>query len=87
MAHGKKNDIFIAISTSGNSVNILKAIKTAKSNGLIVFGLTGLTGGAMKELCDICICIPSESTPRIQECHLLIEHAICEGIEESLFND
>lgn len=84
-ALGRLGDVFIAISTSGNSPNILKAIVTAKSIGLVVIGLTGRSGGEMKELCDICLCAPSDSTPRIQECHLLIEHSLCFCIEEQLF--
>jgi D-sedoheptulose 7-phosphate isomerase len=86
-AHGRLGDIFIAISTSGNSANILKAIQTAKSIGLVVIGLTGRSGGEMKAMCDICLCAPSDSTPRIQECHLFLEHTLCACIEESLFGN
>lgn len=84
-ALGRSGDVFIAISTSGNSPNILKAIVAAKSIGLVVIGLTGRSGGKMKALCDICLCAPSDSTPRIQECHLVIEHSLCACIEEQLF--
>lgn len=84
-ALGQKGDVFIAISTSGNSSNILKAIEQAKLKGLTVIGLTGRTGGKMKGMCDICLCAPSDSTPCIQECHLLIEHSLCACIEETLF--
>lgn len=84
-AHGRNGDIFIAISTSGNSANILKAIESAKSIGLIVIGLTGRAGGEMKPMCDICLCAPSDSTPRIQEFHLVYEHTLCACIESSLF--
>jgi D-sedoheptulose 7-phosphate isomerase len=84
-ALGRTGDVFIAISTSGNSPNILKAIVAAKSIGLVVIGLTGRSGGKMKALCDICLCAPSDSTPRIQECHLVIEHSLCACIEEQLF--
>ena len=84
-ALGQKGDVFIAISTSGKSSNILKAIEQAKLKGLTVIGLTGRTGGKMKAMCDICLCAPSDSTPRIQECHLLIEHSLCACIEEKLF--
>lgn len=83
-ALGNKDDIFIPISTSGNSSNILEAIKTAKDNGLIVIGFTGQGGGEMKKMCK-CICIPSEQTPRIQESHILIGHILCEIVEEKLF--
>lgn len=84
-ALGQKGDIFIAISTSGNSPNILKAIHQAKFQGLTVIGLTGSSGGQMMPLCDICICAPSDSTPHIQTCHLVIEHALCAAIEDALF--
>jgi D-sedoheptulose 7-phosphate isomerase len=84
-AFGQSGDVFIAISTSGNSPNIIKAITQAKALGLSVIGLTGQGGGAMKPLCDICFCVPSNSTPRIQEGHLLIEHTLCVCIEEELF--
>ena len=86
-AHGRSGDVFIAISTSGNSSNILKAIQTAKAIGLVVIGLTGLSGGKMKDMCDVCLCAPSDSTPRIQECHLFFEHTLCACIEESLFGE
>jgi D-sedoheptulose 7-phosphate isomerase len=86
-AHGRSGDVFIAISTSGNSANILNAIQTAKAIGLVVIGLTGRSGGKMKDMCDICLCAPSDSTPRIQECHLFFEHTLCACIEESLFGE
>ena len=82
---GNKGDVFLAISTSGNSKNILKAIAVAKEKGLCVVSLTGASGGQMKELSDHCLMMPSESTPRIQECHLLVEHIICAEIEERFF--
>lgn len=84
-AHGQQGDVFIAISTSGNSPNIIKAMHEAKALGMTVIGLTGQSGGAMKPLCDTCFCVPSNSTPRIQEGHLLIEHSLCACIEEELF--
>ena len=84
-ALGQTGDVFIAISTSGNSPNILKVIMAAKAIGLVVIGLTGRSGGKMKALCDICLCAPSDATPRIQECHLVIEHCLCACIEEQLF--
>jgi D-sedoheptulose 7-phosphate isomerase len=86
-AHGRLGDVFIVISTSGNSSNILEAIQTAKSLGLVVIGLAGQCGGEMKGMCDICFSAPSESTPRIQECQLFFEHALCACIEESLFSE
>jgi D-sedoheptulose 7-phosphate isomerase len=82
---GMMEDVLIAISTSGNSPNILRALQQAKQQGLTTIGLTGRTGGKMKSLCDICLCAPSDSTPRIQECHLVLEHILCAWIEEELF--
>ena len=87
LAHGRNGDIFIAISTSGNSGNILSALETARKIGLTNIGLSGETGGQMRDLCDYCICVPSSSTPRIQECHLLIEHMICGYIESAMLED
>ncbi|HRS54575.1 MAG TPA: SIS domain-containing protein, partial [Bacteroidales bacterium] len=84
-AIGKENDILIAISTSGNSINIINALKTAKEIKMLTIGLTGSTGGKMKELCDYIITVPSEDTPRIQEIHILIGHILCELIEHKLF--
>ncbi|MDH4200530.1 MAG: D-sedoheptulose 7-phosphate isomerase [Spirochaetia bacterium] len=86
-ANGKKGDIFIGISTSGNSLNILRAIEAAKSTGMMTIGLSGISGGKIKALCDYCICVPSDQTPRIQEAHLLLEHIICAVIEEELFGN
>lgn len=84
-ALGVAGDVFIAISTSGNSPNILKALAQARQQELTTIGLTGRSGGKMKAMCDICLCAPSDSTPRIQECHLVLEHALCACIEEELF--
>ena len=84
-ALGVAGDIFIGISTSGNSPNILNALAQAKTQGLTTIGLTGQSGGKMKDLCDICLRAPSDCTPRIQECHLVLEHALCTCIEETLF--
>jgi len=78
-------DILIAISTSGKSENIIRACKTAKEKGLTVIGLTGCKGGLLKDMCDILITVPSENTARIQECHILIGHIICEIVEKELF--
>jgi len=87
LAHGVHGDVFVAISTSGNSGNILDGIMTARQKGLTIIGLSGQTGGEMKALCDYCICAPSCSTPRIQECHLVIEHLMCGYIEDAIFGD
>lgn len=84
-AQGKKGDIFIGISTSGNSKNILEALQMCKEKGILSVGLTGLSGGNMHELCDYCIKVPSNETPRIQEAHILIAHILCAIVEEELF--
>jgi len=80
-ALAKKGDVFFAISTSGNSANIIEALKTAKSKECFTVGLTGKTGNQMSEFSDILIRTDSEDTPRIQEAHILIIHTICEIIE------
>jgi len=84
-ALGRADDIFCAISTSGNSKNILRAIEAAKARGITVVGFTGRKGGAMVELCDHCIQIPHNATPRIQEGHLCCYHAICAIVEDRLY--
>ncbi len=81
-----QKDVIIAISTSGNSKNIIQGIKTSKQKGGIVIGLTGNEGGKMKEFLDAMISVPSQSTPRIQECHRLIMHILCEFIDEKFSN-
>ena len=83
--NGKPGDVLMAISTSGNSPNIIKAIETAKQTRMITIGLTGGNGGRMLSLCNHVICIPSSSTPRIQEAHIMIGHIICEIVEGQLF--
>lgn len=85
-AAGRKGDVLVAISTSGNSSNILRAIDKARSIGMHVVGMTGQSGGAMKEKCDILLNAPSSNTPRIQECHILMGHIICELTEKGLFD-
>lgn len=84
-ANGIKGDMFIGISTSGNSKNILYALGAAKEKGLITVGLTGETGGQMATECDYCIKVPSKETPRVQESHILIGHIICSVVEEAIF--
>jgi D-sedoheptulose 7-phosphate isomerase len=86
-AKAKKGDVLFAISTSGNSKNIIEACKMAKAKGLLIIGLTGESGGLMKDYCDHLINVPSTDTPRIQEVHIMIGHAICEIIESNLFGD
>lgn len=83
--NGKRGDVLFAISTSGNSVNIIRALQTARESGITTIGMTGDTGGKMKDLCDFLINIPSTDTPRIQESHIMIGHIICEQVEATLF--
>jgi D-sedoheptulose 7-phosphate isomerase len=86
-ALGCAGDVAIGISTSGNSPNVLKALAVAKKMGLHTVGLTGATGGTLKSAVDYCICAPSNETPRIQECHILIGHTIAELVEQEIFHD
>lgn len=86
-ANGSKGDIFIGISTSGNSENIIRALQVCKEKGVFSIVLTGESGGKMNSLCDICINVPSNETPRIQEAHILIGHIICCIVEEELFRE
>lgn len=83
-AHAKPGDVLLAISTSGNSLNILRTIEAARRVNVSVIGLTGESGGRMRNTCDLCLCVPSMSTARIQEMHITIGHAICELLEERL---
>ncbi|MEA1916375.1 MAG: D-sedoheptulose 7-phosphate isomerase [Campylobacterota bacterium] len=78
-------DLFIGISTSGNSQNVINAFEAASNKGVTTVALTGRDGGKMSDLADYAIVIPSNSTPRIQESHLLIEHIICDIIEQEMF--
>ncbi len=82
---GNKGDVLLAISTSGNSKNILLAIEKAKSKGMKVIGLLGGNGGMCKDIVDVPIIIPSSNTQRIQEGHITVAHIICELVERSLF--
>jgi len=84
-ANGKQGDIFIGISTSGNSGNIVTALKKARETGIITVGFTGGNEGEMDQYCDYCLKVPSTNTPRIQECHILMGHIICTMVEEQLF--
>jgi len=83
---GKETDIFIPISTSGNSLNILKAIKSAKDKKIKVIGLSGKDGGKMKNICDL-ILVPSNSTEKIQESHIMIGHIVCSIVEHEYFSN
>lgn len=84
-AHSKAGDVFIAYSTSGNSPNIIAALKEAQDLGVVTIGLTGNRGGAMVELCDHVFEVPSSDTPKIQEVHALIGHILCGVVENELF--
>ena len=80
-----RGDIAIGISTTGNSPNVLEAIKVARKKKVYTIGLTGRTGGDLKRLVDLCLCVPSLNTQRIQESHMTLGHAICELVEEALY--
>jgi len=84
-AAGRKGDVLIGLTTSGNSVNVIKAFQQAKSVGMITVAFTGETGGKLAELADICLKIPSVDTARIQEAHILTGHILCEIIESAIF--
>lgn len=83
-ANGLERDILLGISTSGNSENIIKAVETAKKNGLYTICFLGDNGGKLKDICDLPLIVPSNNTPRIQEGHELIMHILCELVEEEL---
>jgi D-sedoheptulose 7-phosphate isomerase len=85
-ANGAQGDVFIAISTSGKSPNILKGLRTAGEMGLVTVGLSGQSGGEMHELCEFIILVPSTETPKIQEFHIIIGHIICGLVEKSLYS-
>ena len=84
---GQDGDLFIGISTSGNSENIINAFKSAKEKNITTVALTGRDGGEMAKLADIALVVPSNSTPRIQESHILIGHILCDIIEKEIFGD
>ena len=84
-AFAQPGDVFIAISTSGNSPNVIKAIESAKKMGIFTIGMTNADGGKMKSMCDLCYCAPSKVTARAQECHILLVHIIARLVEEKVF--
>ncbi len=84
-AAGREGDVLIALSTSGNSPNVLQAIEAARRERMLVIGMSGESGGKMEGQCDHLLCAPSQDTPRIQECHILMGHIICELVERQLF--
>lgn len=85
-ALGKEGDVFFALSTSGNSANVVNAAEVAKAQGLVTVGMTGESGGKLESLCDVCINVPSSNTARIQEAHITIGHIVCAHIEQVLFS-
>lgn len=82
---GRENDVLLGISTSGNALNVSSAVKVASSMNMKTVGLTGKSGGKLKDLCDICICVPETETFKIQEYHLPVYHAICAQCEDEIF--
>jgi D-sedoheptulose 7-phosphate isomerase len=86
-ALGRAGDVFVGISTSGNATNVVAAAETARARGLFVLGLTGETGGALKPLCDLCLCVPARETYRVQEFHLPIYHCLSLMLEDEFFGD
>ena len=85
-AIGKKGDVLIALSTSGNSENVINAVKMANSLGMLSVGMSGAMGGKIRDLCQHNIIIPSSNTARVQEAHILVGHIFCQIIEEQLFD-
>ena len=83
-ALGNKGDVAVGISTSGNSRNVTRALEIAKLKSIYTVALTGASGGLLRNIADCTICIPSEETPRIQECHILTGHIICEIVEQTI---
>ena len=82
---GTKGDFLVGLSTSGNSINIIKAFEVAREKGIITVGFTGESGGQMKGLCDYLLNVPSSDTPRIQESHIMLGHIVCQLVEEQYF--
>lgn len=86
-ALGNKGDVAVGISTSGNSRNVIRALEIGKLKSIYAVALTGASGGLLRNIADSTICIPSEETPRIQECHILAGHIICELVEQLMCGD
>ena len=83
---GREGDCLLAISTSGNSKNVVQAVLKARELGIITLGFSGSDGGLLKSLCDYCISVPSESVARVQEAHMLLGHTLCECVEATCTN-
>jgi len=79
-------DVAVALSTSGNSANVLEGVLAARKIGLFIIGVTGASGGRLRDLVDVLIAAPSDETPRVQECHILIGHALCDAVEQAMTN-
>ncbi len=86
-AFGSPGDIAVGLSTSGDSENILRGVKTAHERQMITIGMTGRKGGRLKEAVNYCLAVPSDETPRVQECHILLGHILCDLVERSLFDE
>jgi D-sedoheptulose 7-phosphate isomerase len=84
-AKGREGDVLVGMSTSGNSKNVVRAFEQGKIQGMTIVAMTGETGGKMKDHCDLLMNMPSTDTPRIQECHMMLGHIICELVEAALF--
>lgn len=84
---GVRGDVFLAISTSGRSPNVLAAIRAAREIGIVAIGFTGADGGSMPGLCDVCLRAPSNETPQIQQIHIVAAHAVCALVERAMFGD
>jgi len=84
--YGKANDLLWAMSTSGNSGNVLNALYTARARGMKTLGLTGVSGGSMARLCDVCLRVSASATHRVQELHLPVSHALCRVLEARFFD-
>ncbi|MGD9852099.1 MAG: SIS domain-containing protein [Nitrospirales bacterium] len=87
LAHGRKGDVAVAISTSGNSLNVIRAVEAARERGITTVAWTGETGGKLGDMVDYCFRVPSTVTARIQECHITLGHVLCEFVEERLFGE
>ena len=85
-ATAKKGDVLVGLSTSGNSQNVVNAFEMAKTLGLSTVAMTGAGGGKLKSMADVLLAVPSDNTPRIQECHILLGHIICELVEKNMLN-
>ncbi len=83
----RSGDVLVGLSTSGRSENVLAAVDRAGELGVLTVGMTGADGGSLAERCDLCLRVPSDETPRVQEAHMLIGHALCEFVERELFAD